>query len=157
MSLRGTDAAYVIIRLRAPSQPAFSKRNSVMKPYIPLALFGALALPMNAHAQHKFVYRAELTQAGVKDLQMRTAKGLRANIIKATESVGCKQEYWYIEPLTSIAYGGVDCPSEAAPVAVVTTVNAAGFARLTYRSVLTAEQMDEQMSKNPNYKAPQNQ
>jgi hypothetical protein len=128
-----------------------------MRPYIALALLGVVALPGTAQAQHKFVYRADLTQAGVKDLQTRTAKGLRANIIKATESVGCKQEYWYVEPLTSIAYGAVDCPSEVAPVAIVTTVNAAGFARLTYRAVLTAEQMDEQLAKNPNYRAPQNQ
>jgi hypothetical protein len=144
--------------LAGPFSARLQKKGiGVMKPYITLALFGALALPTSAHAQHKFVYWAELTQDGVKDLQMRTAKGLRASIIKATESVGCKQEYWYIEPLTSIAYGGVDCPSDAAPVAIVTTVNAAGFARLTYRSVLTAEQMDEQLSKNPHYKAPQNQ
>jgi hypothetical protein len=128
-----------------------------MKQYIALTLFGVLALPATAHAQHKFVYRAELTAEGVKDLKARTAVGLRANIVNATESVGCKQEYWYFDPLVSVAFGGVDCPSETAPVAVVTAVNAAGFARLSYRAVLTAEQLDAILSKTPAVRAPQNQ
>src|ERR1700757_4778192 len=121
-----------------------------MKQYIALALFGILALPGTAQAQHKFVYRAELTTEGVKDLKTRTAVGLRANIIKAAESVGCKQEYWYFDPLNSIAFGGVDCQSDTAPVALVAAVNAAGFAKLSYRAVLTAEQFDAILSKYPN-------
>jgi hypothetical protein len=108
-------------------------------------------------SSHKFLYRAELTTEGVKDLQKRTAVALRANIIKATESVGCKQEYWYFDPLTSVAFGGVDCQSEMAPATLVTAVNAAGFAKLSYWAVLTAEQMDGLLSKAQNVRAPQNQ
>jgi hypothetical protein len=55
-----------------------------MKQYIALALFGILALPGTAQAQHKFVYRAELTAEGVKDLKARTAVGLRANVITSS-------------------------------------------------------------------------
>jgi hypothetical protein len=128
-----------------------------MKQYIALALFGLLALPETAQAQHKFVYRAELTTEGVKDLKARTAVGLRGNVIKATESVGCKQEYWYFDPLISVAFGGVDCQTETAPVALITTVNAAGFAKLSYRAVLTAEQLDTILSKSTSVRAPQNQ
>jgi hypothetical protein len=128
-----------------------------MKRFIALAVLGVFALPITASAQHKFVYRVEFTIEGLKDLQKRTAVGLRTNVIKATESMGCKQEYWYIDPLTSTAYGGADCPTDAAPAVIVTTVNAAGFVKLTYRAVLTAEQMDAVMAKNPNYRIPQNQ
>jgi hypothetical protein len=128
-----------------------------MKQYIALALFGILALPGTAQAQHKFVYRAELSTEGVKDLRARTAVGLRANVIKATESVGCKQEYWYFDPLSSVAFGGVDCQTETAPAAVVTAVNASGFAKLSYRAVLTAEQLDAILSKSAGVRAPQNQ
>jgi hypothetical protein len=128
-----------------------------MKKYLTLALLGVFAFPATASAQHKFVYRAELTTEGVKDLKNRTAVGLRANIIKAAESVGCKQEYWYFDPLTSIGFGGVDCQSETAPVSIVMAVNAAGFAKLQYRAVLTAEQLDAVLSKNPGTRAPQNQ
>jgi hypothetical protein len=128
-----------------------------MKPYIALALLGVLALSGTAQAQHKYVYRADLTTEGVKDLKTRTAVGLRANIIKATESVGCKQEFWYFDPLTSVAFGGVDCQAENAPVAIVTAVNAAGFAKLSYRAVLTAEQLDAMLSKSTAVRAPQNQ
>ena len=87
-----------------------------MKRYIVVALFGVLALAGTAHAQNKFVYDAQLTQEGVKDLQKRSAVGLRTVIIKAAEAVGCKQEYWYFEPLVSVGHGGVDCPTAAAPV-----------------------------------------
>jgi hypothetical protein len=127
-----------------------------MKQYITLALFGLLALPGTAQAQHKFVYRAELTTEGVKDLKARTAVGLRASVIKATESAGCKQEYWYFDPLTSVAFGGVDCQAPTGPAALVTAVNAAGFAKLRYRALLTAEQLDELLSKGTNVRAPQN-
>jgi hypothetical protein len=127
-----------------------------MKQYIALALFGLVALPGAAHAQNKFVYDAQLTQEGVKDLQKRSAAGLRTAIIKAAEAVGCKQEYWYFEPLVSVGHGGVDCPTATAPVALITAVNAAGFARVRWRAVLTAEQMDELLSKGSNIRAPQN-
>ena len=131
-----------------------------MKQCIAFALLGVLSLPAVASAQqssHKFLYRAELTIESVKDLQKRTAVGLRANIIKATESAGCKQEYWYFDPLTSVAFGGVDCQSEMGPAALVTAVNAAGFAKLSYRAVLTAEQLDGLLSKAQSVRAPQNQ
>jgi hypothetical protein len=123
-------------------------------------LLGLISLPVTVNAQqsgHKFVYRAELTTEGVKDLQKRTAVGLRANVMKATESAGCKQEYWYFDPLTRVAFGGVDCQSEMGPAALVTAVNAAGFAKLSYRAVLTAEQVDELLSKAQSVRAPQNQ
>jgi hypothetical protein len=131
-----------------------------MERCIAFALVGILLVPATASAQqssHKFVYRAELTTEGMKDLQKRTAVGLRANVIKATESTGCKQEYWYFDPLTSVAFGGVDCQSEMGPAALVTAVNAAGFAKLSYRAVLTAEQLDGLLSKSPNVRPPQNQ
>ena len=145
---------------RAAFAVRFEQRGNIMKRCVAFALLGVLSLPGTASAQqssHKFVYRAELTVEGVKDLQKRTAVALRANIIKATESVGCKQEYWYFDPLTSVAFGGVDCQSETAPVALVTAVNAAGFAKLSYRAVLTAEQVDGILSKSSNVRAPQNQ
>jgi hypothetical protein len=128
-----------------------------MKQFIALALFGVLALPATAQAQHKFVYDARLTQDGVKDLQKRTALGLRSVIFKAAEAVGCKQEYWYFDPLNSVGYGGADCQTEMGPAALATAVNAAGFARVRWRPVLTAEQMDEILSKGSNVRAPQNQ
>jgi hypothetical protein len=128
-----------------------------MKRLIALAVLGVFTLPVTANAQHKFVYRAEFTAEGLKDLQKRSAVGLRTNVIKATESAGCKQEYWYFDPLTSTAYGGADCQSDGAPATIVTAVNAAGFVKLTYRAVLTAEQMDALVAKSPNYRVPQNQ
>jgi hypothetical protein len=131
-----------------------------MKRYIAFALLTVLSLPTVASAQqpsHKFVYRAELTTEGLKDMQKRTAVGLRASVVKATAAAGCKQEYWYFDPLTSVAFGGVDCQSEMGPAALVTVVNAAGFAKLSYRAVLTAEQMDELLSKSQNVRPPQNQ
>jgi hypothetical protein len=52
---------------------------------------------------------------------------------------------------------GADCQSDGAPAVIVTAVNAAGFVKLTYRAVLTAEQVDALVAKSPNYRVPQNQ
>jgi hypothetical protein len=128
-----------------------------------IGVMGVALLPGNAIAQqsgttmHKYIYRAVFTSEGLKDLQKRTASGLRANILKFTESVGCKQEFWYVDPLNSTAYGGVECPDDLAIATITTTVNAAPYARLTYWSVLTAEQMDQAAAKAANSRPPQQQ
>src|ERR1700760_1780489 len=128
-----------------------------MRKYFALALLGVFVLPPTAQAQNKFVYDARLTPDGVKDLQKRGAIALRTNVFKVVESAGCKPEYWYFDPLTSVAYGGADCQTPSAAVSIVTAVNAAGFARLRWRALLTAEQMDDALSKGANVRAPQNQ
>jgi hypothetical protein len=118
--------------------------SGIMTRCITLALLGQLPLPANVSAQpsgHKFVYRVELTTEGVKDPQKRTPVGLRANVMNATGSAGSTQEYRYFDPLTCVAFDGVDCQSEMGPAALVTAVNAAGFAKLSCRAVLTAEQL----------------
>jgi hypothetical protein len=90
-------------------------------------------------------------------IQELSGQTLRANILKFTESVGCKQEFWYVDPLNSTAYGGVECPDDLAIATITTTVNAAPYARLTYWSVLTAEQMDQAAAKAANSRPPQQQ
>jgi hypothetical protein len=128
-----------------------------------LLFAGIAVLPGDAVAQqaasatHKYMYRAVLTTEGVKDLQKRSATGLRTNIVKFTESLGCKQEFWYFDPLNSTAYGAVDCPDEMAVATITTTVNAAPYARLTYWSVLTAEEMDKAATRAASSRPPQQQ
>jgi hypothetical protein len=141
-----------------------------MKPRTTLALVllasllsGTIVLSSAAVAQqagptmHKYLYRAVLTVEGVKDLKMRTAVALRANIIKFVESVGCKHDYWYFDFLNTTAYGGANCPSEAAIATIALTVNAAPYARLTYWSVLTAEELDKAVANAANTRPPQQQ
>ncbi len=128
-----------------------------------LAIPGLAALAGDAVAQqagpaaHKYIYRAVLTSEGLKDLQKRSATALRGNIVKFTESLGCKQEFWYFDPLNSTAYGGVACPDEMTIATITTTVNAAPYARLTYWSVLTAEQMDQAATRAASSRPPQQQ
>jgi hypothetical protein len=138
-----------------------------MSAFARFALAGTVMLIVSAPAAplaqqagsggHKFLYRAVLTSEGLKDLQKRTATGLRANILKFTESFGCKQEYWYFDPFESTAYGGVECPDELTIATITTTVNSAPYARLTYWSVLTAEQMDQAAAKAATSRPPQQQ
>jgi hypothetical protein len=141
-------------------------KENIMKMRTALA-FAALSLlvpgvgfTQAAFAQqggHKYLYRAVLTAEGVKDLKTRTAVALRGNIVKLFESVGCKYEFWYFDFLNTTAYGGVDCPNEAAVAAIMLTVNAAPYARLTYWSVLSAEELDKAATTAANTRPPQQQ
>lgn len=106
---------------------------------------------------HKYLYRAVLTAEGVKDLKMRTAVALKANVFKFAESMGCKQGFWYFDFLNTTAYGDADCPSETAIATIMLTVNSAPYARLTYWSVLTAEELDKAVAAAANTRPPQQQ
>lgn len=125
---------------------------------VPSLGFTQCALAQQAGpTMHKYLYRAVLTTEGVKDLKMRTAVALRTNVLKFAESVGCKQDFWYFDFLNTTAYGAVDCPNETAIATIMLTVNAAPYARLTYWSVLTAEELDEAVASSANTRAPQQQ
>jgi hypothetical protein len=118
---------------------------------------GGLLAQQASPTTHKYLYRAVLTTEGVKDLKMRTAVGLRNNIFKFVDSVGCKQDFWYFDFLNTTAYGAVECPSEAAVATIMVTVNAAPYARLTYWSVMSAEETDKAIAGASNARPPQQQ
>jgi uncharacterized protein with GYD domain len=90
-------------------------------------------------------------------LQKQSATGFKAGVAKFFESVGGKLESWYFDYGDSTAYGFVDYPDEIAAATAQATVNAGGFARVTYRPVLSAEDADRALARSAATRPPQQQ
>jgi uncharacterized protein with GYD domain len=123
-----------------------------------LAVLTGDALGQQATApHHKYFFRAVYTAEGMKDLQKRSATVLAAGVAKFDASAGCKLETWYFDYTESANYGFVDCPDEIAMATISATANAAGFVRVTFRSVLSPEDMDKALAKSLATRPPQQQ
>ena len=106
---------------------------------------------------HRYLFRATFTVDGVKNLQRQSATGFRAGVAKFFESVGGKLESWYFDYGNSTAYGFVDYPDEIAAATAQAAVNAGGFARVTYRPVLSVEDADKALARSVATRPPQQQ
>jgi GYD domain len=106
---------------------------------------------------HKYFFRAVLTTEGVKDIQKRSATALKTGVAKFDETVGCKLESWYFDYLENTTYGFADCPNEMAVATLSAASNAAGFARVTWRPVLSAEDADKALARSASTRPPQQQ
>ena len=129
-----------------------------------LLLFAGLGLPSGeAAAQqaaptvHRYLVRAVLTEEGLKNLQKQPPTALKAGIAKFLESVGGKLEFWYFDYGESTAYAVNDYPDEISAATAQVSTNAAGFAHVTIRPVLSAEDMDKAVAKVPPVRVPQQQ
>ena len=71
--------------------------------------------------------------------------------------VGGKLEFWYFDYGAATAYSVIDYPDEVAAATAQLSTNAAGFARVTIRPLLTAEEMDKAVAKWPPVRVPQQQ
>jgi hypothetical protein len=105
--------------------------------------------------RHKYQFQAAFTAEGMKNLQKQSATGFRAGVVKFFESVGGRLASWYLDYANSTAYGFVDYPDEIAAAAAQASVNAGGFARVTYRPVLSAEDADKAFAKSVAVRPPQ--
>ena len=108
-------------------------------------------------AHQRYLFRAAFTVDGMKNLQKQSATGFKTGVAKFFESVGGKLEFWYFDYGDSTAYGFVDYPDEIAAAAAQASVNAGGFARVTYRRVLSAEDADKALAKSVGTRPPQQQ
>jgi uncharacterized protein with GYD domain len=127
-------------------------------------LFLGLALPtVEAVGQqagptlHRYLVRAVLTAEGLKNLQKQPPTALKAGVVKFVESVGGKLEFWFFDYGESTAYSVIDYPDEIAAATAQLSTNAAGFAHVTIRPLLTAEEMDKAVAKAPPVRVPQQQ
>jgi uncharacterized protein with GYD domain len=103
---------------------------------------------------HRYLVRAVLTAEGLKNLQKQPPTALKAGVAK---SVGGKLEFWYFDYGAATAYSVIDYPDEVAAATAQLSTNAAGFARVTIRPLLTAEEMDKAVAKWPPVRVPQQQ
>ena len=106
---------------------------------------------------HRYLVRAVLTAEGLKNLQKQPPTALKAGVAKFVESVGGKLEFWYFDYGAATAYSVIDYPNEVAAATAQLSTNAAGFARVTIRPLLTAEEMDQAVAKWPPVRVPQQQ
>jgi uncharacterized protein with GYD domain len=106
---------------------------------------------------HRYLVRAVLTAEGLKNLQKQPPTALKAGVAKFVESVGGKLEFWYFDYGAATAYSVIDYPDEVAAATAQLSSNAAGYARVTIRPLLTAEEMDKAVAKWPPVRPPQQQ
>jgi uncharacterized protein with GYD domain len=128
-----------------------------------IAALGFAALPagtvlgQQAQSTHRYLVRAVLTTEGVRNLQKQPPTALKAAVAKFDESVGGKVEFWYFDYSESTAYSIVDFPDEIAAATAQASANAGGFARVTFRPVLSAEDADKAVAKAAAIRVPQQQ
>ena len=106
---------------------------------------------------HRYLVRADLTPEGIKNLQKQPPTALKAGVAKFVESVGGKLEFWYFDYGESTAYSVIDYPDDIAAATAQLSANAAGFARVRIRPLLSAEEMDKAVEKFPPIRVPQQQ
>jgi uncharacterized protein with GYD domain len=129
-----------------------------------LVLLLGLAVPNDEAASqqagptlHRYLVRAVLTAEGLKNLQKQPPTALKAGVAKFVESVGGKLESWFFDYGESTAYSVIDYPDEIAAATAQLSTNAAGYARVTIRPLLSAEEMDKAVAKMPPVRVPQQQ
>jgi uncharacterized protein with GYD domain len=116
----------------------------------------AAAQPADA-TLHRYLVRAVLTAEGLKNLQKQPPTALKAGVAKFVESVGGKLEFWFFDYGAATAYSVIDYPDEIAAATAQLSTNAAGFARVTIRPLLSAEELDKAVAKMPPVRVPQQQ
>ena len=122
-----------------------------------IATAGGAAGQQAEATHHKYFFRAVFTIDGMKNLQKQSPSGFKAGVAKFFGSAGGKLESWYFDYADSTAYGFVDYPDEISAATAQATVNAAGFARVTYSPVLSAEDADKAFAKSAAVRPPQQQ
>jgi uncharacterized protein with GYD domain len=117
----------------------------------------AVAQQQTGSTVHRYLVRADLTAEGIKNLQKQPPTALKAGVAKFVESVGGRLEFWYFDYGEATAYSVIYYPDEIAAATAQLSTNAAGFARVRIRPLLSAEETDKAVAKMPPIRVPQQQ
>jgi uncharacterized protein with GYD domain len=102
----------------------------------------------------KYLIQASFTAEGLKGLQKDKASGRRTAVATAVESLGGKLESFHFcfgeDDVISI----FDLPDNVSIAALSLTASASGLVRTRTTPLLTVEEVDKALAKNPNYRAP---
>ena len=132
--------------------------SAVLLPLLGLVLPSSEAVAQQAGPTlHRYLVRAVLSPEGLKNLQKQPPTALKAGVAKFVESVGGKLEFWFFDYGASTAYSVIGYPDEVAAATAQLSTNMAGYARVTIRPLLTAEEMDKAVEKTPPVRVPQQQ
>ena len=102
----------------------------------------------------KYLIQASYTAEGLKGLQKDKASGRRRAIATAAKSLGGKLESIYYCFGEDDVIAIFDLPDNIAVSTLSLTVSASGMARTRTTPLLTVEEVDKALAKNPNYRAP---
>jgi uncharacterized protein with GYD domain len=132
--------------------------SAVLLPLLGLVMPSSEAVAQQAGPTlHRYLVRAVLSTEGLKNLQKQPPTALKAGVAKFVESVGGKLEFWFFDYGASTAYSVIGYPDEVAAATAQLSTNMAGYARVTIRPLLTAEEMDKAVEKTPPVRVPQQQ
>jgi uncharacterized protein with GYD domain len=102
----------------------------------------------------KYLIQASYTADGLKGLQKDKASGRRTAIATSAESLGGKLEslhFCFGEDDVILIF---DFPDNVSAAAASLVASASGLVRCKTTPLLTVEEADKALAKNPNYRAP---
>jgi uncharacterized protein with GYD domain len=102
----------------------------------------------------KFLIQASYSPEGLKGLQKDKASGRLTSVTQAVQSLGGKLESMHFALGADDVVLIVDLPDVSAAAAFGSTVSASGLARGRTTALLTVAEMDQALSKSPDYRAP---
>jgi uncharacterized protein with GYD domain len=102
----------------------------------------------------KYFVQASFTAEGLKGLQKDKASGRRTAVATAAESLGGKLESFHFCFGEDDVIAIFDLPDNVSIAALSLTASASGLVRTRTTPLLTVEEMDKALTKNPNYRAP---
>jgi uncharacterized protein with GYD domain len=102
----------------------------------------------------KFLIQTSYTPEGTKGLQKDKASGRLAAATQAAESIGGKLESMHFALGADDVVLIVDLPDVSTAAAFSSAVSASGLVRARTTALLTVAEMDEALSKSPDYRAP---
>jgi uncharacterized protein with GYD domain len=102
----------------------------------------------------KFLWKASLTQAGVKGVASEGGSARREAVKTLTESVGGTLESFYFAFGEADVIVIADVPDNESAVAVAMAVNGSGAVSLETVPLLTPEEVDAAAKKQANYRPP---
>jgi uncharacterized protein with GYD domain len=102
----------------------------------------------------KYLIQASYTAEGLKGLQKDKASGRRTAVANAIETLGGKLEAIYYCFGEDDVIVILDMPDNIAASALSLCVSATGLVRTKTTPLLTVEEADKALAKNPNYRGP---
>jgi uncharacterized protein with GYD domain len=102
----------------------------------------------------KYLIQASYSAEGLKGLQKDKASGRRTAVASAIEALGGRLEAAYYCFGEHDAIVILDVPDNVAASALSLAISATGLVRTKTTPLLTVEETDKALAKNPNYRAP---
>jgi len=102
----------------------------------------------------KFLVHASYTAEGLKGLQKDKASGRRDAVARSLEAIGGKLEAIYYSLGDDDVILICEAPDISGIASICIAASASGLVRTRTTALMTIEEVDRALGKNPNYRAP---